>query len=62
MSKTRIIMQTSENGAYESVTFSEDFETPLEDFKNPQSDEIKEVIVDINLPSGFPLEYELVRK
>lgn len=62
MAKTRIIMQTSANGEYESVTFTEDFETPLEDFKNPQSDEIKEEIVDIYLPSEFPLEYELVRK
>ena len=62
MAKTRIIVQSSENGTYESVTFSEDFETPLDEFKNPQSDEIKESIVDIDLPSGFPLEYELVRK
>ena len=62
MSKMRVIMQTSENGTYESVTFSEDFETPLDDFKNPRSDEIIESVIDINLPSGFPLEYELVRK
>jgi len=36
--KIRIIMQTSDNGNYESVTFTEDFDTSLEDFKNPQSD------------------------
>jgi hypothetical protein len=60
--KVRIIMQTSENGEYESVTFSVDFETPLSDFKNPQSDEIRGAVVDIDLPNRFPLEYELVRK
>ena len=60
--KYRIITQTSESGTFEAVMFTEDFGSPLEDFKFPQSDEIKETIVECDLPSGFPTEYQLIRE
>jgi hypothetical protein len=60
--KYRIIMQTSENGDFEAVCFTEDFDTPLDDFKFPQSAEIKEVVANCDLPSKFPLGYNLIRE
>lgn len=60
--KYRIITQTSEKEDFEAVIFTEDFDTPLEDFKFLQSDEIKETIVECDLPSGFPTEYQLIRE
>jgi hypothetical protein len=60
--KYRIITQTSENGNFEAVLFTEDFDAPLDDFKFPQSDEIQETIAECDLPSNFPLEYQLIRE
>lgn len=60
MTMLRLIMQTSNSGDYESVLFTEDFETALEDFRNPKSESIKEVLLSVALPSDFPLEFELV--
>lgn len=60
--KYRIITQTSANGNFEAVMFTEDYDTPLSDFKYSQSDEIKETFAECDLPSGFPLEYQLIRK
>lgn len=60
--KYRIIMQTSKNGDFEAVMFTDDYDTPLDDFKFPQSDKIEETIAECNLPLGFPLGYNLIRE
>jgi len=62
MEKVRIIMQSSENGEDKYVTFSDDFDTLLADFERPDCIDISESITEIDLPSGFPMNYDLKRK
>jgi len=62
MSKIRVIMQTSEDGEFEAVIFTDDFKSKLTEFKYPQSWTISEDTADLNLPRGFPLNYQLIRE
>ncbi len=60
----RIIKASNESGSYESVYFTEDFDSPPEDFfimEDDMSIDTDETIDD-NLPSCFPKEYELIRR
>jgi len=58
--KVRIIIASNENGSHEEVHFTEDFETPAEDFFfNLEVSQDK--ICECELPSTFPLGYNLKR-
>lgn len=64
MEKIRVIIFASDNGQNETVTFTQDFDLPVEDFLTPGLDmtlSCDEVIED-NLPSLFPREYTLLRR
>ena len=57
--KIRIIICSNENGCNETVTFTQDFDVPAEEFCAPDQsidcDETKE----LDLPDGFPMEHTL---
>ena len=62
----RVIVASSENGRREEVYFTEDFETPAEDFFFVDEGAVNELtrFADseiLGLPNGFPLAYVLVR-
>lgn len=64
MDKIRVIIFSSDNGQNETVIFTADFDTPVDDFLTPGLNmtlSCDEVIED-NLPSLFPREYTLLRK
>ena len=60
--KVRIILMSSVSGAKEDVAFTDDFESPAEDFcLNDMQVDDDDSISDMELPSGFPLNYLLHR-
>ena len=61
MKKIRLIIASSENGEQECVIFTEDFETPAEDFFLNLAVSFDETM-EILLPDIFPTEYILTRE
>jgi hypothetical protein len=64
MDKIRVIVFSSDNGQNETVIFTQEFDTPTDDFLTPGLNmtlSCDEVIED-NLPSLFPREYTLLRR
>ena len=60
--QVRIIMQSDKSGRNEYVRFeTEDFDTPLKDFKMQECISIEEEVMDIELPSAFPTCHDLKR-
>lgn len=63
MGDIRIIITSKENGEEETVMFTDELEAPVEDFITPGHTVDIDEVLDIELPSGFPLNYTLdVRK
>jgi hypothetical protein len=61
--KLRIIKQSNESGSEERVYFTEDFDTPIEELTISGLTVDSDVIIEgIELPSGFPLDYDLIRE
>ncbi len=60
--KLRLIIQSSENGENECVHFTDKFDDPIEDLTIPGYDIDFDGIIDAELPSIFPLGYELQRR
>ena len=61
----RVLRASSENGEHEEVIFTEDFDTPAEDFFYMDSLNGLTIVTDDSidsLPSRFPLDYVLVRQ
>ena len=61
LTKTRVIVQSSENGEDEYVEFSLDFDTTIEDFIIPGCSIDSENIADLELPISFPFD-EILKK
>ncbi len=61
MNKIRVIIQSSPDGNLfrEEVIFTEYLDTPIDDFKVPGLTIDSDIIIDNNLPSGFPTETTL---
>jgi len=61
METIRLIVCSFPNGENESISFTEDFEIKAEDFcKSGQTVNIDKKI-DMEIPSGFPLEHTFER-
>ena len=61
--KMRVIVVSDRSASDERVVFTEDFDSPAEDWCVPGKHTVdSDVIVDdMELPEGFPLEYGLKR-
>jgi hypothetical protein len=59
--KLRLIIQSTENGEQEYVNFTENFTTPQEEFLIPRCTIDYDEIGDFDIPSIFPLDYNLKR-
>jgi len=60
MERIRVIVTSTKDGSEENVIFTDDLETPAEDYCRPGfTVDIDEEIDE--LPSGFPMNYTLVR-
>lgn len=65
MARWRVILISSENGQNEHVVFTEDFDTPADEWcclgiNREQVD--SDTVVEVNLPLGFPTERALARE
>jgi len=58
----RCIMMDTDNGSNESVVFTEDMDKDAEDFLYPGQKVIEDEKLDVELPSGFPMDYILKRQ
>ena len=61
MDKVRLIVQSTENGEKEYVTFSDDLTDSQELYKITGCTIDSDTIIDNELPDGFPLNYALKR-
>ena len=59
--KTRIIQFSTENGEKEYVVFTEDLRVDLEIYRRPGFNHDSDNIIEVEMPSGFPLDYSLDR-
>ena len=57
----RIIHYSNESGSHEGVFFTEDLEMDAEDVLPPNCTISSDTKLDIELPSSFPMEYNLTR-
>lgn len=62
MSKVRYIQCSNDSGTDETITFTDDFECPAADYVRLGQEVQTDVVLDIDLPSGFPLEHTLRRE
>ena len=59
---TRIIHFTNENGSKEGVYFTDDMNTPAEDFIPPFCELGSDTTIDDDMPNHFPMNYTLWRE
>jgi hypothetical protein len=61
--KLRCIVQSTPDGSDERVYFTEELDEPIEDLTVPGFEVSRDVILEgVELPSGFPLDYDLARR
>ena len=61
MQNIRLIIQSSSDGEKEFVHFTDELDVPSEDFLMPDCTIDFDKVITANLPSGFPLGYDLKR-
>ena len=59
--KIRLIIQSIENGEKEYVHFTENFDSPQQDYILPSCTIDYDEIIEADLPTMFPLDYSLKR-
>ncbi len=57
----RVITQSNDEGSVEFVEFTEDFDSPVEDFLMPDCDLTGDNVIEADLPDCFPTE-SMLRK
>lgn len=57
----RLIISSTENGDQETVFFTEDFNSPAEEFIPPGQTVDFDQSISAELPDYFPMDYELKR-
>ena len=60
--RIRLIIQSNDNGNREFVTFTEEFDTPVDDFKFPDCSIDFDKVIEAEIPSVFPTGYNLQRQ
>ena len=55
----RLIIQSNESGSKEFVIFTEDFDTPVDDFVYPDCTVDYDEVIECDLPMSFPLDRSL---
>jgi len=58
----RLIIQSTQNGERESVIFTDEFDVPSENFLKPGYTVDFDQLINIKLPSAFPVGYVLNRE
>jgi len=62
MTKVRVLVASNESGSKEQVLFTEDFETPAEDFFMSDVSISSDDIIECRWPRAFPMDYILERQ
>jgi hypothetical protein len=60
--KTRVLHFSTPQGSVEYVIFTQDLEGDAENYKRQGFELIGDNVLDVEMPAGFPLDYELKRK
>lgn len=58
----RCIVMDNETGSNETVVFTEDMEKDAEDYTAPGQSVVTDEKLDVDFPSGFPLDYILKKQ
>jgi hypothetical protein len=61
MQKIRCITQSEANGSGEYVIFTDDFNSHVGEYQMPDCSIDTDEIINMDIPSGFPLNYQLQR-
>ena len=59
--KVRIVVSSNGNGSDEREIFTDDFDAPVSDLVTAGLTVDEDEVVEVNLPSGFPINYDLKR-
>ena len=62
MTKVRVLVASNESGSKEQVLFTEDFETPAEDFFTSDVSISSDDIIECRWPRAFPMDFILERQ
>lgn len=59
--KTRVLQFSTKNGSKEYVVFTEDLKADADTFRRADFERCSDTIIDVEMPGGFPLGYQLDR-
>lgn len=59
--KVRVIIQSTENGSSEYITFTEDFDDDAEDYLYSNHTLDSDTVIDMDEIPGFPMEHDFKR-